>query len=144
MLSLVVSQHYFEPIELDDFIWQHAVLFQASEVDYKNSSCTPIDWRPPGRDAGHSHLLAHTTLTVSFPGSFTSIIKRDCRSTGVAMYVFCELIIRSSSSDREWPDLHLGRPVTDGEAMHDLPTRLACHSRVFHSPHPTSRSKMSK
>lgn len=42
-------------------------------------------------------LSAVTTLAVSFPGTFTSIVKRDCRSTKVAMCVFCDPAIKSPS-----------------------------------------------
>ena len=42
-------------------------------------------------------ISAVTTLAVSFPGTFTSIVKRDRRSTKVAMCVLWEPVIRSPS-----------------------------------------------
>ena len=42
-------------------------------------------------------LSAVTTRAVSSPGTFTSIVTRDCRSTNVAMCVCCEPVIRSPS-----------------------------------------------
>lgn len=42
-------------------------------------------------------LNAVTTLVVSFPGTFTNIVKRDCCSSKVAMCVFLEPAIKSPS-----------------------------------------------
>ena len=75
------------------------------------------------------------TLALPFPGTFTSIVKRDFRSSNMAMSVSFEPPIKS-------PIFHVSGTSADGETINDLPLRLASRNRAFCPPHHAPGSEM--
>jgi hypothetical protein len=76
------------------------------------------------------------TLAVSFADTFTSIVKRDFRSSNVVMCIFFEPPIKSLI-------FHVSGTSADGDTINDLPLRLASHIRALCPPHHAPGSEMS-